>query len=163
MYIKCVIIEIKIIGSLSAEKCGDRAGENPLGATKTQSESQYETSIIADKYGHSSDEVGGPDLIVCVHNAQGLLIVASPCKNNAGIDETINLTVPVMEQEGRLSNIVPRKFHYNDGALRPGLTVKAFDRNAGIEDTLPGHAASDSHVQYSIASKQTINHLEVEP
>ncbi len=76
----------------------DRAGENPLGTAKTQDDGRYEISFTADKYRRSSGEVGGPDLIVRVYNAQGLPIATSPRKNNAGVDETIDLTAPVIDE-----------------------------------------------------------------
>lgn len=37
-----------------------------------------------------------------------------------------------------------------DGAPKPGLTVKAFDRNIGADDTLLGQATTDAEGNYSI-------------
>jgi hypothetical protein len=47
--------------------------------------------------------------------------------------------------------IISGKVYYSDGSPRTGLTVKAFDRNIGADDTLLGEAVTDKLGSYSIS------------
>lgn len=64
-----------------------------MGEVTTQFDGRYEISYTADQFRRSPSEVGGSDLVVCVYDAQGLLLINSPRKNNAQADETIDQTM----------------------------------------------------------------------
>ncbi|MCT7962990.1 neuraminidase-like domain-containing protein [Laspinema sp. D1] len=120
-------------------KRGDR-----LGTTKTNNNSYYEIRYTL------AAEAGEPDLVVSVYNEQGQQLAVSPRKNNAQLDETINLTVPILEPEPT-EEIFVVKGHIRqaDGIAVEGIVVRAYDRDLRSEQLL-GQKTTDTIGYYEI-------------
>lgn len=75
------------------------------------------------------------------------------------LDDKTGPRVPKVTRGGQL--IIQGKITDQTSAPRPGLTVKAFDRNVGADDTLLGQTATDAQGQYSIS--YTLSQLKGKP
>lgn len=88
--------QIPLVGATVRVVDWDRAGEDLLGETQTNENGYYRCQYDPAQYRSSAAEVGGPDLIVRVYNAQGHLLASSKRRTDAGPDETIDLMVQML-------------------------------------------------------------------
>ena len=138
----------------------DRGGDDPLVITRTGADGTYAARFKAEQFRSSSAEVQGPDLIVRVFSAQGLLLATSPRRGNAQPEETIDLIVqalqpspdgPGPEDQGC---VVRGQVLQAQGLPLAGVEVRAFDRDLRQEQLLGQHttdAAGHYAIPYSSA------------
>jgi hypothetical protein len=74
---------------------------------------------------------------------------------------TIGATKPPIRPVSPSSPTVQGKVADQAGTPRPGLAVKAFDRNVGVDDVLLGQAVTDAKGGYSIS--YTLKQLKGKP
>ena len=133
----------------------DRAGDDPLVITRTGADGTYAGQFKAEQFRSSSAEVQGPDLIVRVFNAQGLLLATSPRRGNAQAEETIDLTVQVLQPSpdgpghGNQGCVVRGQVLQAQGLPLAGVEVRAFDRDLRQEQLLGQHT-TDAAGHYAI-------------
>jgi hypothetical protein len=133
----------------------DVNGKNLLGEATTNENGAYEITYTADQFRRSNSERDGADLVVNVFNSEGQLLATSKRKNNAQPEETIDLTVPVMEpapQEDKF--VVKGTIHQADGDIFVGAIVRAFDKDLRREQPL-GEKITDRDGNYEITYTRT--------
>lgn len=128
----------------------DRNSEDQLFTTRTNANGYYEGQFTDEQFRSSASEVGGPDLIVRVYNEQGQLLARSPRRNNSQQEETIDLTVTVLETDLEANAlIVQGTVTLADRILLPNILVRAFDRDMRSEELL-GATRTDAQGFYQI-------------
>ena len=133
----------------------DVQGKNLLGETTTNENGDYEITYTADQFRRSNSARSGADLIVSVFNPKGQLLVTSERKNNAKLEETIDLTVQVLEpapQEDKF--VVKGTIRQADGDIFVGAIVRAFDKDLRREQLL-GEKITDQNGDYEITYTRT--------
>jgi len=128
----------------------DRNNRNFLGETTTNENGYYEITYTDDQFRRSDSERGGADLIVCVLNNEGQVLATSKRKNNAQAEETVDLTVQVIEpipQDDKF--VVKGTIHQADNSVFVGAIVRAFDKDLRREQLL-GEKISDRDGYYEI-------------
>jgi len=128
----------------------DVQGKNLLGETATNKNGYYEITYTADQFRRSNSERSGADLIVSVFNPEGQLLVTSERKNNAKLEETIDLTVQALEpapQEDRF--VVEGTIRQADGDIFVGAIVRVFDKDLRREQLL-GEKITNQDGNYEI-------------
>src|SRR6185436_1348606 len=75
----------------------DVAREDLLGETTTDQEGHYAIAYTTAQFRRTTKEVGGPDLIVHVYDAEGQIIAKSKRKRNARAEEIIDLIAKITE------------------------------------------------------------------
>jgi Tc toxin complex TcA C-terminal TcB-binding domain/Neuraminidase-like domain/Salmonella virulence plasmid 28.1kDa A protein len=119
-----------------------KSGSDRLGTTKTNNSGQYEIRYTL------ASGASNPDLIVSVYNEQEQQLAVSPRKNNAQLEETIDLTVILPEPEPQF--VVKGHIYQADGLALAGIIVRAFDRDLRSEQLL-GQQTTNSTGYYEIS------------
>ncbi|MFM7548491.1 MAG: hypothetical protein ACKO8I_06375, partial [Cyanobacteriota bacterium] len=128
----------------------DRGGDDLLVSTRTAADGTYAGRFSAEQFRSSRAEVQGPDLIVRVFNAEGLLLATSPRRGNAQPEETIDLTVQVLRPGPEDQGCVLRgQVLQAQGLPLAGVEVRAFDRDLRQEQLLGRHS-TDAAGHYAI-------------
>ena len=125
-------------------------GRNLLGETKTNENGYYEITYTADQFRRFNSERSGPNLIISVFNPEGQLLITSDRRNNAKREETIDLTVQVLEpapQEDKF--VVKGTIRQADGDIFVGAIVRAFDKDLRREQPL-GEKITNQNGNYEI-------------
>jgi hypothetical protein len=124
----------------------DSQGEELLGETITDAKGNYQITYTTEKFSRFETEGSGPDLIVRAYNQQGEILASSPRKNNAQVQETVDLTIAISQED---IFIVQGTIRQADGSKFVGVTVLAFDRDLRREELL-GQTQTDKEGFYQI-------------
>ncbi len=111
----------------------DSQGEELLGEKITDAKGNYQITYTTEKFSRFETEGSGPDLIVRAYNPQGEILASSPRKNNAQVQETVDLTIAISQED---IFIVQGTIRQADGSKFVGVTVRAFDRVLRREELL---------------------------
>ncbi|MEB3281214.1 MAG: Tc toxin subunit A [Lyngbya sp.] len=125
----------------------DSQGEELLGETITDANGNYQITYTNEKFSRFETEGSGPDLIVRAYNQQGEILSSSPRKNNAQVQETVDLTISIAQEDIFVVQGTIRQ-DYGNFALS-NVRVVAVDKCVGEEQIL-GEAITDTNGNYTI-------------
>ncbi|MDY6786447.1 MAG: hypothetical protein SW833_28715, partial [Cyanobacteriota bacterium] len=127
----------------------DSQGEELLGETITDTKGNYQITYTDEDFSRF-DIAGGPDLIVRAYNQQGEILASSPRKNNARVQETVDLTIAISQED---VFIVRGTIRRENNSPVVGFIVRAFDRDLRAEQLL-GEQTTNTKGYYEIAYTQ---------
>jgi hypothetical protein len=125
----------------------DVSREERLGAAVTDQEGSYRIIFTESQFKKTDSERGGPELFIRVFDTLGRRLGQSKTVINAPRETCINLTLAAVPS---INLIVHGRVTTSDGLPAGNLTIKAYDRNLGEDDTLLGQATTDAQGNYSI-------------